>query len=126
MAIRKIVTQEIGTFSTLSTLAAGASQDVSTYTNLDSLSKIVAGVRGLFGATPEANIRLEAFAAPQSSATPDTVAWATLELDYSADTTVQDEMDINTGPAYLLLRVTNLDPNDAVTVCVFTIQTLDL
>ena len=95
-------------------LAAGANVE-SGYIDLDAAAGIVAGLAVLFGATPEANAKLEAFASPDGS-NADTVAWATMELTYEADTLVQNEMDINTAPRYLKLKITNLDPNDAISV----------
>jgi len=114
MGVFKFVVNWKGISDAKISLAAGANVE-SGYIDLDSVKKISAGLAVLFGATPEANAKLEAFASPDTG-NPATVAWATMELTSAADTLVQDEMDINNAPAYLKLRITNLDPNDAISV----------
>ncbi len=121
MPVNKINVDSIGTASSKQSIASGANA-VSSSFNLDETKALVAGLSVDFGATPDANVRLEVQTSPDDSNW-DTVAYAQFEIDYSAGSTLQKSMPINADTMYARIKVSNLDSADSVSVWAFITKT---
>ncbi|MBI5789294.1 MAG: hypothetical protein HZA78_10610 [Candidatus Schekmanbacteria bacterium] len=114
MPISKQTIYVIGNPDNKQTLTAGQSTE-SSLINLDMVSGLVFGSGATFGATPNGNVKVEVFSAPDDN-NPDTENYALMELTYLAGQTVRKSRPVTGTPVKAKLKITNTDTVSSVQV----------